>query len=516
MSLGTITVASHHFVISHASQRLRAVVNEFSRGLVQYALQKVGRGRQFKNMPFKVFSASTWSRSEFRYHINHLEDFKKLLYRNYIDNHLLEWKEVAPYRASKINLVIQPHLSDREHQVPAISYGLDPTPPLSKLISMQAGRGKTYTAMRCASELGKLMCVMLRPKYIDQWVRDFKQNCVIDPKRICVVQGGESLRNLLAMVEEDVPLPYDVIIVSTDTFRLYIDAYEEYEALLVEEGYCVPPHQFFEHIKAGLRVIDEVHENFHFNFKLDLYTNVQHSISLSATLFSDNEFVNRMMKVAYPLKERYDTGEFDRYVIAYSLHYSVRKPAEIKTRQPGTGSYSHIEFEKSLMKDPNKVEAYFQMVRESMKYTYDLNYQPGDRCLVYFASIEMCTLFADYIRGIYPQMKVTRFTGEDSYEDLMTSDISASTIGSAGTGKDIPQLTTVIMTPAINSSPSNIQGFGRLRNLNLKDPSQVRQMYFVYFVGDDFIKHTDYHLRKKELLSTRALKYEPRYYGTMI
>lgn len=512
MTLATITVASHHFVINRVSARMRAAVNEFSRTLIQYSLQKVGRGRTFKNMPFKVFAASTASKTEFRYHINHLEAFKRVLYRHHIDDHLLEWKKVPDYEAAPINLVMQPHLSDREHQVPAIAYGVQPE-PVSKMIVMQMGKGKTYTAMRIGSELKERICVMLRPKYIDQWIRDFKQNCVIDPKRICVVQGGRALKDLLVMAENGY-VPYDVIIVSSDTFRGYIDAYEQYELLLEEEGYCVPPHQFFAHIKAGLRLIDEGHENFHFNFKLDLYTNVHSSVTLSATPFSDNEFINNMMKVAYPKADRYDTGEFDKYVTAYSLHYSVRKPSEIRT-QGGQG-YSHHELEKSLMKHPNKVDAYFKMVQDSMKYTYDLDYRPGDKCLIYFASIEMCTLFTQYIQEVYPHLDVRRFVEDDPYENLLQADISVSTLQSAGTGKDIPGLTTVILTVNVNSSPSNLQGFGRLRDLNVKDPSLGRKMFFVYFVGDDFEKHIEYHMNKKELLRTRALHYEKRFYGTMI
>lgn len=511
MTLATITVASHHFVINRVSARMRAAVNEFSRTLIQYALQKVGRGRSFKNMPFKVFAASTASKNEFRYHLNHLEAFKKVLYRHHIDDHLIEWKAVDPYEAAAINLVIQPHLSPRPHQVPAIAYGVSNEAPLAKMIVMQMGKGKTYTAMEIGSEFGERICVMLRPKYIDQWLRDFKQNCVINPKRICVVQGGQALKDLLIMAENGA-LPYDVIIVSSDTFRGYIDKYEEYETLLEQEGYCVPPHQFFEHIKVGLRLIDEGHENFHFNFKIDLYTNVHKSVTLSATMFNDNDFINSMMKVAYPQHLRYDTGEFDKYVTAYSLHYSLRKPRDIKT-QGGQG-YSHHEFEKSLMKSPNSLDAYFKMVQDSMRYTYDLDYRPGDKCLIYFASIELCGLFAERLQEAYPHLRVARFVGEDAYESLMESDISVSTIGSAGTGKDIPGLTTVILTVNVNSSPSNLQGFGRLRDLNVKDPSLNRKMYFVYLVGDDFEKHLEYHERKRELLRTRALHYEKRYYGT--
>lgn len=513
MTLATITVASHHFVVNGVSARMRAAVNEFSRTLVQYSLQKVGRGRNFQEMPFKVFSASTGSRNEFRYHINHLEDFKKVLSRHRIDDHLIEWKKAVSYEAAPMTLQLQPHLSPRPNQVDAINYITDPSSPVSKAVILQAGGGKTLLAMAAAGEVGERLCVVLRPKYISQWLRDFKQNTTINPKRIVVLQGGKDLKSLLIMAENG-DLPYDVVIVSADTFRGYISAYEEHEDKLEEvEGYVVPPYKFFEHIKAGLRFIDEGHEIFHFFFKLDLYTNIKSSVLLSATLFADNPFVNKMMQVAYPQQLRHDKGGFSRYVIAYSLHYSLRKPSEIRVM--GSMGYSHIEFEKSMMKNRNRLDAYFNMVRENLRYTYDLNYQKGDKALVYFATIELCTLFTEYLAKLYPYHDVRRFCQDDPFSDLMEADISISTVLSAGTGKDIPMLTAVILTVNIKSSPSNLQGFGRLRDLNKNDPTLGRRMYFVSFCCDDFEKHIEYDLEKKELLKNRALSYEKRFYGTM-
>lgn len=517
MSYATITLASHHFVVTGANDRVRAAMREFSKSLCLPAkTYKDHFGNVVKSGKDKYYAAFTRSRSEVRYHINHLEDFKKVLYRHRLDGEgMIEWKTQSPYEAAAIDLVIQPHLSDRPHQIEPIEYITNPLSPIAKAIIMQMGKGKTYTAMRGASLLAERVCVVLGPKYISQWLRDFKQNCVINPKRIVVIKGSKDLKSLLAMAANG-PLPYDVVIVSSVTFRNYITEYEELEKDLENEGYEAPPAQFFQHIKAGLRLIDEGHENFHFVFKLDLYTHVHHSITLSATLFNDNDFTNRMIEVAYPKALRFDKGGFDKYVHAYSLHYSFRNPREIKCM--GSMGYNHIEFEKSLLKKKDKLEAYFGMVRENLRYTYDLDYREGDKCLIYFAFIETCTLFTAWLKKHYPKLDIRRYAGSegDPFENLMEADISVSTTSSAGTGKDIPRLTTVILTVNINASPSNLQGFGRLRDLNLNLEVKDRKMYFVYFVGDDFVKHVEYHENKKELLRTRALSYEPRYYGTMI
>ena len=528
MTYATITVASHHFVLSRIHPRMRAVTKELAHMLRLPAQSFVNkRGQRIKSGKDKYYYGITEDRSEVRYHINLLDTFKKLLYRHHLDGEgMIEWKELPPYQPSKIALAIREHFIPSEMQEEAIEYIVDPSRPNNKAVIMQAGAGKTLVAMMAAAKQGHRIGIFVEPKYIGQWLKAFEENCHIDPKRICVIGADEKkgyktsdkLKSLINMAF-DGPLPYDAIIVSLTTYRNYIEAYELYgnaKDLENNEGYSVVPHDFFEHMGIGLRIIDEAHENFHMVFRLDLYTHVANSVALSATLFADERqlFLNEQIERAYPKRLRFDKGGFNKYVTAYSLHFSLRDPRSIKVM--GSMGYSHIEFEKSLMKSKEKTKAFFTMTRESMRYTYDLNYRKGDRCLVYFASIEMCTLFTEFIQKEYPHLNVKRFVENDPLENLLTADISVSTVRSAGTGKDIAQLTTVIMTLAINASPTNIQGFGRLRDLNRRDPTLGRKMYFVYFVGDDFEKHIEYHENKRELLRTRALSYEKRFYGTMI
>lgn len=512
MKHARITIASHHFVITESSATMKRAIAHFSRPLIIYKEERTGYGRQVHEVPDKVYAAATKDRREHRYHINHLEAFKKHCYNYYIDNEHIEWATRPMYEPDPMDLVMNPVMTPRERQPEAIEYILNPGPPCTKAVVLQTGKGKTFVSMYSASKLGHRVCGLLQPRYIEQWLDAFKENCVIDMKRIVVIRGGKALRSLMYMAE-NVELPYDIILISAVTFREYIKDYEESPEHFESEGFTVTPDNFFEHLGIGMRLVDEAHEDFHLQFKLDLYTHVPKSVILSATLFDDDKFTNSMMEVAYPKATRYDTGEYDKYAYAYSWHYNIRSPREIRCKQPGRGSYSHIEFEKSLMKHSYKVENYFQMTLRAMELMYNVDYAQGHRCLVYFATIEMCTRFKDWMinNGYYSGYDVRRFVEDDPFENLRDADISVSTLKSAGTGKDIKQLTTVILTVAVNSSPSNLQGFGRLRKL--KDGSRVR---FLYFVCDDLPKQVQYHETKKELLRTRALAYEPRYYTSLI
>ncbi len=112
--------------------------------------------------------------------------------------------------------------------------------------------------------------------------------------------------------------------------------------------------------------------------------------------------------------------------------------------------------------------------------------------------IPLIHVSTDYV---FDGAKTGRYVEDDPYDNVMNADISVSTIGSAGTGLDIPDLTTVILTVAINSSPSNIQGVGRLRQL--KD----KKTKFIYLTCSDIPKHREYHERKKVLLKEKVLTF---------
>jgi hypothetical protein len=100
--------------------------------------------------------------------------------------------------------------------------------------------------------------------------------------------------------------------------------------------------------------------------------------------------------------------------------------------------------------------------------------------------------------GADPQgLDVRRYVGEDPYDNLMNATVCVSTLGSAGTGHDIPGLITVIMTHSLRARKKNIQGPGRLREKEGVD------MEFEYFTCKDIPKQMEYHIAKELLLPAR-------------
>ena len=116
--------------------------------------------------------------------------------------------------------------------------------------------------------------------------------------------------------------------------------------------------------------------------------------------------------------------------------------------------------------------------------------------------VATCEHLVDALREKYPKLVINKYTSGDPYENLLNSDISVSTGGSAGTAVDIPDLMTCLSATAISKSETNLQVAGRLRD-NKRWPG--RAPIFLYFVCDDIAKHVSYHQKKVKLLKPYVL-----------
>jgi hypothetical protein len=353
-----------------------------------------------------------------------------------------------------------------------------------------------------AAQLNTRIVAFLKPKYLEKWPKDLEELLGMDPKEdVVVIQGSGSLMEVIRQAKEGT-LTAKAILVSNRTFQNYISLYEEKGDAILDMGYDCTPDQFCQVIQAGLRIIDEVHEEFHCNFKIDLYTHVEWSISLSATLLHEDEFIVKMHDIAYPKAERCQVQVIDKYVLTYALRYNMVNGEQFRTMEMGSNNYSHIAFEKNFVGSRFSwlLKPWLEMLDERFQELWLTKYEQGQKCLIYAASIQMCTAIEQYLQRKYPDLIVRRYVEDDPYDHLMNSQVCVSTIGSAGTGHDIKGLITVILTNALNAKASNIQGFGRLRRIEGVD------VEFEYFTCKDVEKQMEYHHKKELLLANVAAK----------
>lgn len=503
---------SHNFKITVLTSEFLSLVNTFANDYMQKGLVKVPRVG-FLLKPIKIFGSATKDRIEFRFHINQLSSFRELVGIKNYNQHNYTITDHKLYKAHDIQCELKPEWQPRENQITAIDYltnaevleAVAKNEPVKKFLGLATGAGKGFLACRAISEYKKRTVVVVKPKYVQKWVEDIEKHFAkIKKHDIIVVQGSDALKKTIALATGG-ELVAKFIIISSNTLQNYIKLYEEFRKDFIALGYDCTPDVLFETLGAGVRLIDEVHESFHLYFKIDCFTNIPISISMSATLLNLDNFLEKMYYIAYPLQMRFKETGIKKYNRVRTLFYNLNNPERVKTSYPGNNNYNHNAFEEWILKNKQVKDNYFSLILHSIETSYMKNYQKGDRLAVFCSSIAMCTAVTQFLVNKYPSLLIRRFVEDDPDENLLYSDISVTSIQSGGTGHDIKQLTTCIMTINVNSIQSNIQTIGRLREIT------NRETNFIYFICQDIPKHLEYHDIKKKFLQSRVFSHVDSY-----
>jgi superfamily II DNA or RNA helicase len=445
----------------------------------------------------KVFASQISKEGIYYLHINQFAHlYHYLTELNYsLDN--VTKIDNRDYNEVSTDFKIRPKWKPREDQKPAIEF-LTTNPVKSKMISLKTGEGKTFISMYSIGKLKKRLALVILPTFVDKWVSDIVAIHDAKPEDVMVIRGSKALRGLIDMIKENI-IEHNYFIFSNRTLQEYIKEYEK-DPLATEEFYGMKPEDLFSSLGVGIVLIDETHMQFHSIFKILLFCNVKYQIGLSATLLSEDPVVQRVHKVVYPTKSVYEGKKRKKYTEVYAIAYSVSEKFTrlIRTTNYGNNNYSHIAFEKSIMKKSFILSKYIEMIEATIDDYYFSEYKLNDKLLIFVSTIKLANILVDRLRRKYNGYKINRYCEEDPYENILNADITVSTVISAGTALDIPDLRVCIQTVNISSPVSNIQSMGRLREL--KD----RDVKFCYLYGENIPKHKQYHFKRLELFRPLA------------
>lgn len=517
----TVVIGSHFFKVLVKDPKEYSLILRYTKEFTTVETDRDG-------IPIPtVYAVVNKHDNEFRFHINTYSGFVNFLMVNGLSVNDYDVEVMPVNYGYDTGIKMLDKYSPREHQVPIIDYFLTQTAKSGyyinqvlkqNFIGIQTGEGKTLTSSFCAVKLGKRILICVRPLFMKKWAEDIFDIFKVKKTETLSVQGSDQLKGLLSIAKEPEFKKVKVILVSLPTVRNWFKAYETLGSKACREaGYDCDPDQFYEHLGVGMRLIDEVHIDFHFNFIHDLYTNVNKGISLSATLLNLDPFMEKMYNLAYPKLDRYNGGELKKYTKSFAVMYDFQFQRRVNTKDFGSNTYSHIAFEKSIMSSNNKglLNNYCGMIYDILNIKFLPTFTKGKKAVVYAASKKMCTAIAEFLKKQLPDMDVRRYIGkdpkepgiEDPYENLLDADIRVTTIQSGGTGHDIKGLTDVIMTNCIQSIQQNIQVLGRLREII---GGETR---FYYLTCYSLEKQMKYHFDKIEMLKERAKSFEILPYG---
>lgn len=482
MSLATIELNSHNITISKMRPEIVGAMLDFCETYVQTNVVK--EGRVYRREVKAVYAASPINNSEFRVHRNVEENlftfFRKIGYKD--SNFEIITNIPDPGVDADFKLIdLRP---PKPHQVPIIEYVVDDG--YTKVVALRTGRGKTFVSLKGVAEINKRLAIIIPAKYVAKWIKDVEAAFEIKSGDLLVVRGSSDLKKVINSAL-DGEYRAKVIIISSTTMYNYIKDYENN----LSSGYMTPPSELFSLLGIGTKLLDECHQFLHLNFKMDLYTHVAKTIFLSATLVSNDPFINTILSIIYPEEIRMHGDAQLNYVDIYSLGYYIDDVSRIKTERQGR--YSHVVFEGSLFKKPKLLRQYVDMIVDITNDVFIKRKQPGQKMLIFASTKDMCTELTSAIGSRWPELTVKRFVFEDHWDNLTKSDITVSTLGSAGTAVDVLDLKTCLMTPSVDSLQQNIQAAGRLRELvNYSD--DYPEFYYLYCFN--IKKQYQYHARK--------------------
>ena len=166
----------------------------------------------------------------------------------------------------------------RQHQLEALDILLKQDTSYSKLLGMPPGYGKTIAFLNYLTKVNHLACAVMKPNYAQQWLKVIPTVLDIAREEILYLEGTKSILDAHKKLKED-KFNYKFILISNRSLQQYIKPTKQ-------DKYSIPFHQFLAQAGVGSLLIDEVHEDLHFNYMLMCSVNVQRVIGLSGTCSS--------------------------------------------------------------------------------------------------------------------------------------------------------------------------------------------------------------------------------------
>lgn len=482
------------FVAIPHSKMLADWLDNFDHGYEQRVATYDYKKRTYKHTRKALYAGGNRNFREYRYiragwdsFVWHLKDYG-------VKKEEIEYKEVRPPKATKLNAKVMPQWKDRPWQPQYIRSLTAKDDRFAKLVDLQTGKGKGYISIKSLSILNLAVLIIVRPRYMQKWVDELSSILDINEEEIDVVTGADGINKLARKCKFEKYRPR-LTVISNRTFANFIT---EYEAVEDEDewDYEIVPQDITNVMKYGIVLIDEAHEEFYSVFKASLYVNVSFHIALSATMDSDDALIRRMQHLLYPNESRLSFLDYHPYSSVVAVRYRLRAPKRIKPmRRMG---YSHIKFEQDIMRNSHTLKSYIDMIDHFLKKGYFDRRLTGEKALIFAQTVDMCTYIYHALKERYPDVNIQRYTGEDDFSNLKEGDVTVSTPLSSGTAVDIPGLLTVIQTVSVKSRVANIQHFGRLREIKGRDTR------FYYFYTFDVPSQIKYHRVRTELFSRRA------------
>lgn len=393
----------------------------------------------------------------------------------------VEYHEMEKIPERIIDIEMNPTWKDKNNiQTESIDFLVKNESPV-RCLSLQMGDGKSYCADKAAVTL-KRPYIIIVSGMLQQWENNVINHTNLTEDEIYVIRGSESIFEIMQN-----NLKPKCTIASLETIRNFAQGKKEYD------NFQYSLQEVFNHLEIGVKIIDEAHLNFHAIMCIDLVCNVDINLYLSATFIRTNSSTNKIFKVIFPNEFRYGEQHRNNYINVLMASYSSNIPEKAYT----FGGYSHFRYENLLFRTEKSFRWFWGYALRKPVYELFVKVRkPGQKMLILMGTVKVINGTVQVLKELYPSLNVQPFTSNDP-ESNLEADIIVSTIGSAGTGRDIKGLITCIDTVSYAAENQVLQTMGRLREI----PGQEVWFISVYNGASEA------HIRHKQ---KRALIYKER------
>lgn len=493
-----IVVRNTHFTIEFTDSRLNNILSNTLTSLTSKKMvyNKFTRRNVFVDdkMYYKRKKSKYW------FNINMISRIMPILKGYGVERDTISVKYDRQYPVATLDVILSEDYTPRDYQLLYIKELLKPDGENTLLVDLQTGRGKGYLTTYAVAKLNMRTMFLLLPKYIPKWIPELKDYLDIYDDDIYVIQGKDSLIEL--MLEDDID--YKFIIFSITTMSNYIRDYDKDKS-----SYPISPDNLMEHLRIGVTVNDEAHQHFHSVYMAMLRFNTVKHIGLSATLVSNDKRLVEIYNTMYPDKNRISNlVKYKKYILAKAVKYRISNTKGIIFKR--AQGYSHIMFEQSIARNSVLLKGYLKMIEHYFVNEYVDRREQGQKCLIFAASVLMCTIINNYLNSRYKQLNINRYVEDDPYENIITSDVCVTTTQSGGTAVDIPGLITTVDTTSVGSQQSNIQTLGRLREIKGVD------VKYIYLYTNDISNQLNLHHLRVAVIKDRVAKLSYDSYGELL
>ena len=405
------------------------------------------------------------------------------------------YENLDPVVPRKISLRIKDKFKPREDQPKIIEF-MTRNGKGFKPVALATGGGKTFCSEYSICLLKETALVVLG-QLIEQWYSSIREHTNISDKDIYIIQGFDSLKKLWqAHLNKKIKLRPKIILAAAKT--LYAYAVEPSGMYLDLPNY----DKFQEEFGIGIKIVDECHLNFHNTVMIDLHSNIETNIYLSATYERSSSQCKRIFNLVFPPAMKYGEQFAKKYTVVYMVSYSLMLPRVNFKRSKG---YMHALYETFLLKHRSYFLSYWTEISYLIKRFYLELRKEGQKLLILAQTREFCEQLLFFVRKDFNTCKSELYFSSDkkaNREDIFNSDIIISTIKSSSTGLDIKGLKTAINTVSFSSSPQAAQVMGRLRQI----PDE--ETIFVDIWNPE-VKSQMFHMRNRlDVYRNKALRIE--------